>query len=296
MDERKRLMTLAKFLDPKNDVAFKKIFGTEKNKDILIHFLNDMLVFKEQKPIVDVSFLKTMQDPEISSKKTSVVDVLCTDQDKNTYVVEMQVASHKGFEKRAQYYAAKAYVSQMNRGGQYENLKEVIFLAIANFTMFPEKKSYKSDHIILDRENHQHDLKDFSFTFLELEKFTKAKDQLSSIVEKWVYFFKHAQETTPEDLEMVIGQDSVIKRAYEELDRFYWKEEELFAYEDALKKDMDYEASMDKKFDEGMKAAFVKVAKNMLKQGLSIQNIASATGLSAKEVKKIQEEIKKSSI
>ena len=299
MDERKLQMPLTKFLDPKNDVAFKKIFGTEKNKDILIHFLNDMLVFKEQKPIVDVSFLKTVQDPDISSKKTSVVDVLCTDQDKNTYVVEMQVASHKGFEKRAQYYAAKAYVSQMNRGGQYENLKEVIFLAIANFTMFPEKKSYKSDHIILDRDNHQHDLKDFSFTFLELEKFTKTKDHLVSMIEKWAYYFKHAEETTSEDLEMVIGQDSVIKRAYEELDRFYWKEEELFAYEDALKKDMDYEASMDKKFDEGkaegLQEALVKVAQNMLKQGLSIQNISSATGLSAKEVKKIQEETKKSS-
>ena len=289
-------MPLTKFLDPKNDIAFKKIFGTEKNKDILIHFLNDMLAFKEQKPIVDVSFLKTVQDPEISSKKTSVVDVLCTDQDKNTYVVEMQVASHKGFEKRAQYYAAKAYVSQMDRGGQYENLKEVIFLAIANFTMFPEKENYKSDHIILDRDNQQHDLKDFSFTFLELEKFIKTKDQLTSIVEKWAYYFKHAEETTPEELEIIIGQDSVIKRAYEELDRFYWKEEELLAYEDALKKDMDYEASMSKKYDEGLsdgeKRAFVKVARNMLKQGLSFHNIASATGLSAKEVKKIQENMK----
>jgi predicted transposase/invertase (TIGR01784 family) len=286
-------MPLTKFLDPKNDVAFKKIFGTEKNKDILIHFLNDMLVFKEQKPIVEVSFLKTVLDPDISSKKTSVVDVLCTDQDKNTYVVEMQVASHKGFEKRAQYYAAKAYVSQMSRGGQYENLKEVIFLAIANFTMFPEKPSYKSDHIILDRENHQHDLKDFSFTFLELEKFTKTKDQLTSIVEKWAYYFKHAEETTPEELEMIIGQDSVIKRAYEELDRFYWKEEELLAYEDTLKKDMDYEASMNKKYDDGLadgeKSMQFKIARNMLQQGLSVQNIVSATGLSAKEVEKLQE-------
>ena len=72
-NERKRQMTITKFLDPKNDVAFKKIFGTKKNKDILIHFLNDMVVFKGNKPIVDVSFLKTMQDPEISSKKTSLI-------------------------------------------------------------------------------------------------------------------------------------------------------------------------------------------------------------------------------
>src|SRR5271170_8288558 len=110
-------MSLTKFLDPKNDIAFKKIFGTKKNKDILIHFLNDMVVFREGKPIVDVTFLKTIQDPEISTKKTSIVDILCEDQDKNTYVVEMQVAQHRGFEKRAQYYAAKAYVSQMEKGG-----------------------------------------------------------------------------------------------------------------------------------------------------------------------------------
>ena len=281
-------MPLTKFLDPKNDYAFRKIFGTEKNKDILIKFLNDMVVFKEGKPIVDVTFLKTIQDPEISSKKTSVVDILCTDQDQNTYVVEMQVASHKGFEKRAQYYAAKAYVSQMDKGGKYENLKEVIFLAIANFTMFPQKESYKSDHVILDRDNHQHDLKDFSFTFLELEKFHKTITELSSMIEKWCYYFKHAQETTPEDLDRIIGQDLVIKRAYEELDRFYWREEELLAYEDALKKDMDYESSIDKKFDEGKAEGRTEVAFNLLQQGVSIDIIASATGLSVRDIQELK--------
>ena len=298
-------MALGKFLDPKNDVAFRKIFGTEKNKDILIKFLNDMVVFKEGKPIVDVTFLKTIQDPEISSKKTSVVDILCTDQDQNTYVVEMQVASHKGFEKRAQYYAAKAYVSQMDKGGKYENLKEVIFLAIANFTMFPQKESYKSDHVILDRDNHQHDLKDFSFTFLELEKFHKTITELSSMIEKWCYYFKHAQETTPEDLDRIIGQDLVIKRAYEELDRFYWQEEELLAYEDALKKDRDYESSMEQKYDEGKAEGIqegekrgiekgkveerLDIARHMLKKGLPVTTIADITGLSQQKIEEMQE-------
>ena len=102
-----------KFLDPKNDVAFRKVFGTEKNKDILIHFLNDMITFKENAPIVSVTFLKTVQDPETAMKKTSVVDILCRDEKNNLYIVEMQVAKEKGFEKRALYYAAKAYTSQM---------------------------------------------------------------------------------------------------------------------------------------------------------------------------------------
>ena len=68
------------FLDPKNDVAFKKIFGTEKNKDVLIRFLNDVITFKERSPILDVKFIKTSQDPDIASQKTSIVDILCSDE------------------------------------------------------------------------------------------------------------------------------------------------------------------------------------------------------------------------
>ena len=189
----------SKYLDPKNDVAFKKIFGTEKNKDILIHFLNDMITFKENSPIVTVTFLKTVQDPETAAKKTSIVDILCTDEKGNQYIVEMQVAKEKGFEKRAQYYASKAYISQAIKGGEYYDLKEVIFLAISDFVMFPQKAAYKSDHVILDKESHENDLKDFSFTFLELPKFNKDIDHLSNMTEKWAYFFKHAETSSLED-------------------------------------------------------------------------------------------------
>jgi len=190
---------LSKFLDPKNDAAFKRIFGTDKNKDILIHFLNDMIVFKEDGPIEEVTFLKTIQDPEIFAQKTSIVDILCRDAKGNSYIVEMQVASERGFEKRAQYYASKAYISQMHPGELYQDLKEVIFLAIANFVMFPNKAEYKSDHITLDRKTLENDLKDFSYTFLELPKFNKDIDHLSTMTEKWTYFFKHGEETTEED-------------------------------------------------------------------------------------------------
>src|SRR5262249_2957981 len=146
-------------------VAFRKIFGTEKNKDILIHFLNDVVEFDEGAHIKDVTFLKTIQDPEIRAHKTSIVDILCTDEKGNRYIVEMQIAEEKGFAKRAQYYASKAYSSQLKIGGEYHALKAVIFLAIANFIMFPNKKSYKSDHVILDKQSYENDLKDFSFTF-----------------------------------------------------------------------------------------------------------------------------------
>ena len=192
-------MVVSKFLNPQNDVAFKRIFGTERNKDILIHFINDMLDFQGNQCIQKVSFLKTNQDPEIASKKQSILDVLCTHQRGWQYIVEMQVAKTKGFEKRAQYYAAKAYTNQLNQSEDYHKLKEVIFLAITDFVMFKDKKEYKSDHVVLDKHNHSRDLKDFSFTFLELPKFKKSIHELNSMVEKWAYFFKHAKDTTEKE-------------------------------------------------------------------------------------------------
>jgi len=247
---------LTKFLDPKNDFAFKRIFGTEKNKDILIHFLNDMLTFKDRALIQDVTFLKT-----------SIVDILCKDENDNRYIVGMQVAKEKGFEKRAQYYASKAYVSQANAGGEYHNLKEVIFLAIAEFVMFPKKKQWKSEHVTLDKNSYEHDLKDFSFTFLELPKFQKSIAELSTISDKWMYFFKNAEKTSDRDLEKLIGNDMIIERAYEELDRFHWNEEEILTYDQAEKYEGAYIASMSQKYDEGLEKGLEKGREEGLEKG-----------------------------
>ncbi|MCX3064421.1 Rpn family recombination-promoting nuclease/putative transposase [Wolbachia endosymbiont of Drosophila pseudotakahashii] len=82
-------MALSKFLDVRNDVAFKKIFGTEKNKDILIHFLNDIIGFTGKNQIKDIEFLSTIQDPDIAAKKQGIVDVLCRDEDGVQVIVEM---------------------------------------------------------------------------------------------------------------------------------------------------------------------------------------------------------------
>lgn len=160
---------VSKFLNPKNDVAFRKIFGTESNKDILIHFINDILELKDDDKIEEVEYLATVQNPDIAYAKESVVDVLCRDKNGIEIIVEMQVSPEKGFEKRAQYYASKAYSKQLERGGgdkgKYHNLKEVIFIAISDYVMFKNKEAFKSDHVILDRVTYENDLQDFSFTF-----------------------------------------------------------------------------------------------------------------------------------
>ncbi|WP_353276253.1 Rpn family recombination-promoting nuclease/putative transposase [Wolbachia endosymbiont (group A) of Pipizella viduata] len=300
-------MAFSKFLDPKNDVAFRRIFGTEKNKGILIHFLNDILGFTGKNEIKDIEFLSTIQDPDIAAKKQSIVDVLCRDENGVQVIVEMQVAKTKGFEKRAQYYAAKAYSRQADKGDQYQDLKEIIFIAIADCVLFPNKSEYKSKHTIRDEDTNEHDLKDFYFIFIELPKFPKTKeDQLESIVEKWIYFFKYADKTSEEELEKIIGSDLIIKKAYEELNRFNWSEKEFIAYEQEIKRILDEQAVLAQKVDdatekgiqighekgreEGEKQAKIAVAKNLLKAGVSVDLIAESTGLPKAEIKQLQEE------
>lgn len=282
-----------KYLDPKNDVAFKKIFGTEKNKDILIHFLNDMITFKENSPIVSVTFLKTTQDPETAAKKTSIVDILCQDEKGNHYIVEMQVAKEKGFEKRAQYYASKAYISQVSNGGAYHDLKEVIFLAIADFIMFPQKSAYKSDHVILDNQSYENDLKGFSFTFLELPKFNKDIDHLSNMTEKWAYFFKYVDSASHKDMRKLTCNDEIMEKAHEELDRVSWNDAELLTYDQAEKYEGAYRASMEQKFDEGRIEGKLEVrmniARNLIQGKVDLSVIATATGLSIDQINNLKD-------
>lgn len=297
-------MALSKFLDPKNDLSFKKIFGSEKNKNILIHFLNDILGFSGDNEIKEIEFLSTIMDPEIASDKQSIVDVLCKDSIGHRFVIEMQLARDKGFEKRAQLYAAKAYSRQLDKSGNYIDLQKVFFIAISNCNLLPNEIDYLSTHNIRDVKTNGHYLKDFQFVFIELPKFTKSRvEQLESIVDRWLFFFKYAEETTDEDLMRIAEKAPIIKLAYDELDKFRWNEKDLIAYEERIMDLRKEEGILAQKLDdvtekgiqighekgreEGEKQAKIAVAKNSLKAGVSIDVIAQITDLSIDEIKQL---------
>ncbi|MDR0773523.1 MAG: Rpn family recombination-promoting nuclease/putative transposase [Wolbachia pipientis] len=289
-------MALSKFLDPRNDLCFKKIFGTEKNKNILIHFLNDILGFAEASAIQEVEFLSTIMDPEIASDKQSIVDVLCKDSIGNRFVIEMQLARDKGFEKRAQLYAAKAYSRQLDKSGNYIDLKKVFFIAISNCNLLPEEVGYISTHNIRDIKTNGHYLKDFQFVFIELPKFTKSKvEQLESVVDRWLFFFKYAEETTDEDLKKIAEKAPIIKLAYDELDKFRWNEKDLVAYEERimdLRKEeaiLEYRLDLaeEKGIEKGIEKGKIEVAKAMLANNIDINTIVKCTGLSISEIEEL---------
>jgi predicted transposase/invertase (TIGR01784 family) len=296
-----------RFLDPKNDFCFKKIFGTEKNKDVLMHFLNDILELTGSNQITEVAFLKTIQDPDIAAYRQSIVDVLCKDQNGVQLIVEMQISKHKGFEKRAQLYAAKAYSQQVIKEDEnhkklavYAKLKGVVFLAIADFIMFPDKAAWQSTHRLLDTQTYENDLKDFYFIFMELEKFNRTIEQLESIQQKWAYFFKHAHQSTLAEMEHLIGKDIIMKRAFEAIDQASWSEEELRTYEQLTKTMLDNLAVEQQKIEdaeargkaegkaEGENKKAMEIAKNLLSQNIDINIISAATGLTHEQINNLK--------
>lgn len=301
---------LSKFLDPKNDLAFKRIFGSEKNKDILIHFLNDLFA-NTLGPVEDVTFLKPSLDPQVAAQRVSIVDVLCRDTDGDYFIVEMQVHWEPRFEKRAQYYAAKTYSQQREKKVDYKELKQVTFLAITNHILFPTDKDYLSHHHILNIKSHERHLKDLSFSFLELPKFKKRKHQLKSMVEKWAYFFKYAPETKEEDLKAIVGDDLIIQRAYEELNPFSWSSEELMGYERVdMKLYSDracYEGAIEKGIEighskgraegraEGEEVGRQKerllLAKRLLLKGIELGEVSEMTDLAPKELQELVDDL-----
>ena len=170
---------MQKFLDPTNDVAFKKIFGTESQKPALISFLNAVLRLKEGSRIIETEFIETIQFlpqeniPEIREGRRVIFDIRCRDESGNDFIVEMQNRSIPEFVKRSQFYAAKVYGNQLSAGRKYFELCPVVMVAISSQCLFDDSRKPVSYHRIMNEETLNVHLKDLTFVFVELPKFNK---------------------------------------------------------------------------------------------------------------------------
>jgi len=187
------------FADPKTDFAFKRIFGSEDHKDVLVAFLNHMLDLDEQHRISSVELIPPEQRPPVAELKLSIVDVKCTDTRGVTYVVEMQVLQVEGFEKRVVYNVAKAYVNQVARGDGYPDLNDVVGITICDFELWPDTEGRRLPMRTRWRMTEQaigaKELGQIQLVFLELPKFDTSQPP-RTMVEKWAYFFREADNLT----------------------------------------------------------------------------------------------------
>jgi len=283
-----------KFVDPKNDIAFKKIFGSEDTKEILMSFLNAVLDFKQDKTIVDVSLANPYQVPKIEALKETILDIKATNRGGEHFIVEMQKKNLGNFAKRSLYYTSKAYVEQLNKGNDYNQLKKVYFIGLLSFDMF-DNEDYISRHLILNQATLKQEIKDFEFTFIELSKFKKALEDLNSNLDKWLFFIKNAQDLTL--VPKVFSNNDVFKQAFAVASQYQWNQQELDVYDYMLLKEFDETNALktaEKKGEErgekigkeiGDKQASIRIAQNLLKQGIAINIIVLSTGLSKADIK-----------
>ncbi len=194
-----------RFINPKTDFAFKKIFGSDRSKTILTSFLNALL-YQEQPVIVDLEILDPYLAPKIQGMKDTFVDVRARLQGGRTVIIEMQVLNVEGFEKRVLYNAAKAYSTQLLVGESYHELHAVVALTIADFVMFPECAELQSAYVLKEKTRlTDYPEGDLELVFVELPKFTKSLAELATVKDKWLYFLRNAPDlqVIPETMEAV---------------------------------------------------------------------------------------------
>ncbi len=202
-----------RFINPKIDFAFKRIFGSNQNTDILISFLNALLydgeTIIESLEIIDPSLV-----PPIVGLKNSYLDVKARLNDGTFVIIEMQVLNVQAFSKRVLYNAAKTYALQLTMGELYRQLRPVIALTITDFKMFDDSQDVIS-HFVFKERTRLSDYPDnqMELVFVELPKFQKELEELETIADKWIYFIKTTG--TLNEVPQTMATIPQIQRAFE---------------------------------------------------------------------------------
>ena len=230
-----------RYLDPKNDLTFKKIFG--EHPDILIDLLNNLLPFTQEKAnkITEISYLPSDLVPINPISKYSIVDVRCLDVTGRQFVIEMQMFWTDSFKSRVLFNSSKAYVRQLGSGEQYKTLMPVYSVNLVNETFQKDTEQYYHYYQIVNQENSEDIIKGFSFLFIELPKIHE--DNLPKDINqaRWLRFFTEIQNLTT-SIDEDLKNNPSIRHALELLEESGFTTEELDQYErnwDAIRVDRE---------------------------------------------------------
>ena len=289
--------TIMEFLDVKTDFAFKKVFGSEGSKDILISFLNSIIDFEENEKIVDLTIVDPYQIPLIKGMKDTFVDVKAKLSNHKNVIIEMQVLNVEGFEQRVLYNAAKAYSSQLQKAQAFITLEPIIALTITDFVMFEEVDNVITYFKLREKNTLIEYNNEIELIFIELPKFKKNEEEIFSITDKWIYFIKNAGtlEYTPKTLIKEVEIEKAFEIANtagmskEELEAQFKRHDFIYlqkgAIEFALKQGK--KEGREEGREEGKKEKTIEIAKSLLRLEIDIEKISKVTGLTTDEIEEI---------
>lgn len=288
-------------ITPRVDIAFKKIFGVEENKDLLISLINSIVGKKDQ--VEDIILLNPYNPKNFRDDKLSVLDIKAMGHNGNRFNIEIQITDEGDYDKRALYYWSKLYTEQLKEGFDYSELNKTIGIHILNFLSVPDEDRYHNVFQLREKETGLHYFKDIELHTIELNKFSSNRtkkdktlnktDELNMMLPKiktaldrWVTFLtKHElldKTSLPNEL-----KDEKLEKALSVLEVMNLSQDEREAYDSHLKW-LGVEASTLRKTEAN---TLKRVAKNMILKGQDLNFISEITEISEEDLKKLVAEI-----
>lgn len=316
----------AKYVNPFTDFGFKKIFGEEASKPLLIDFLNALL--PESKHIADLSFKNCEQLGITELDRKAIYDIYCEAKSGEKFIVELQKAKQNYFIERTIYYSTFPIREQAEKGNWNYNLQAVYCIGILDFTFNDYGQEENKDevvHTIKLKNQHGKVFYDkLTYIYLEMPNFKKEESELESRLDKWLFFIKYL-----EDFQQIpnLFKDEVFTKAFEKAELAKFDQAEMDSYEYSLKvfrdnkNTYDYaietatreglekgiaeglekgmkkgmkkgiekgmEKGMEKGIEKGMEKAKIEVAKNLKQSGVANDIISKTTGLSIEMINQL---------
>jgi predicted transposase/invertase (TIGR01784 family) len=278
---------MAHYLDPKNDLTFKRVFG--EHKHLCMSLINSMLPL--EKPIVSIEYQTGELVPELADVlRNTIVDVRCTDNAGQQFIVEMQMYWSESFKSRVLLNASKAYIKQLDKAKDFELLQPVYALNFVNdtFEKSPDMQhEYYHHYQIVNIRNTEKQIEGLEFLFLELPKFKPLNRAEKKLHELWLRFLTEINENTQEVPQELLNEE-LTREALGYMERAAYTKEQLEAYDkrkiDAMTERSMINDALRKGEAIGEQKKAVIIAQNLMTKGISIEDVSEATGLSKQQI------------
>lgn len=283
---------LGKYVNPLTDFGFKKLFGEEPNKDILIAFLNEVL--PEHHTIKDLTYAKSERLGHTAVDRKAIFDLYCIAENGERFVVELQKAKQNYFKDRSLFYASFPIQEQAQRGEWSFELQAVYTIGILDF-VFDEHRDQKDFYHLVELKDQRNRVfsEKLKFIYVELPKFTKTADELTTDFDRWLYVFRHLAELNdrPEQL-----RNRIFEKLFEVARITNFSPVEKEAYEESLKYyrdiknvvDTAHEEGREEGREEGSQQRARSIAQRMKAAGVSSAEIADFTGLTEAQINDLE--------
>lgn len=284
----------SKYINPFTDFGFKKLFGEEASKPLLVDFLNSLL--PENTQIRDLSFKNTEHLGQTLSDRKSLFDIYCESLTGEKFIVELQKAKQNFFKERTVYYSTFPIREQAEKGEWNYKLQAVFCIGILDFTFDDyETEPEKSEvlHTIKPKNQNGKTFYDkLTYVYLEMPNFKKKEEQLETRLDKWLYFIKNLEDF--QSIPTVFRNEVVFETAFEKAELAKFDNSQWESYERSLREFRDVKNTIDyaleqaeKAYDDGKLEGKLEVAKILKNNGIEVKIIMDSTGLTKEQIDKL---------